>query len=70
MKSRTPASFRVADSGVTGDNGVSYEQVRGVKCSHSNYTIEGQRYVVDGVYPTNHQEHETIELTEDINDWS
>ena len=25
---------------------------------------------MDGVYPTNHQEHETIELTEGINDWS
>jgi hypothetical protein len=37
---------------------------------HSNYTIEGQKYVVDGVYPTNHQEHETLELTEGITDWS
>ena len=37
---------------------------------HSNYTPEGQRYTIDGVYPTNHQEHETIELTEGINDWS
>ena len=37
---------------------------------HSNYTFEGQKYIIDGVYPTNHQEHETIELTEGINDWS
>ena len=37
---------------------------------HSNYTVEGQKYVIDGVYPTNHQEHETIELTEGLNDWS
>ena len=37
---------------------------------HSNYTIEGQKYGTDGVYPTNHQEHETIELTEGLNDWS
>jgi hypothetical protein len=37
---------------------------------HSNYTPEGQKYVIDGVYPTNHQEHETIELTEGLNDWS
>ena len=37
---------------------------------HSNYTFIGQRYLVDGVYPTNHQEHETIELTEGINGWS
>ncbi len=37
---------------------------------HSNYTIDGQHYTVDGVYPTNHQEHETIEITQGINDWS
>jgi len=37
---------------------------------HSNFTPEGQKYVIDGVYPTNHQEHETVELTEGINDWS
>jgi hypothetical protein len=37
---------------------------------HSNYTPEGQKYLIDGVYPTNHQEHETLELTEGINDWS
>jgi hypothetical protein len=37
---------------------------------HSNYTIKGQRYYVDGVIPTNHQEHETLELTEGITDWA
>jgi hypothetical protein len=37
---------------------------------HSNYTVEGQKNIIGGVYPTNHQEHETIELTEGINDWS
>jgi hypothetical protein len=37
---------------------------------HSNYTASGQTNVVDGVYPTNHQEHETLELTEGITDWS
>jgi hypothetical protein len=37
---------------------------------HSNYTVEGQRYTVDGVYPTEHQLHETVELTYGINDWS
>ena len=29
-----------------------------------------RRTLIDGVYPTNHQEHETIELTEGLNDWS
>jgi hypothetical protein len=28
---------------------------------------DGQKETVDGVYPTNHQEHETLELTEGIN---
>ncbi len=37
---------------------------------HSNYTIHGQKNFVDGVIPTNHQEHETLELTAGINDWA
>jgi hypothetical protein len=37
---------------------------------HSNFTVEGERQTIDGVYPTYHQEHETIELTEGLNDWS
>src|SRR5271154_1746528 len=37
---------------------------------HSNFTLQGQQQTIDGVYPTYHQEHETIELTEGINDWS
>lgn len=37
---------------------------------HSNYTIDGETSTIDGVYPTNHQEHETLELTEGINAWS
>jgi hypothetical protein len=37
---------------------------------HSNFTVEGQTATIVGVYPTNHQEHETVELTEGINDWS
>ena len=37
---------------------------------HSNYTLQGQHDVVDGVYPTYHQLHETLEITQGINDWS
>ena len=37
---------------------------------HSNYSIVGERDVVDGVYPTDHQLRETLELTAGINDWS
>lgn len=36
---------------------------------HSNFTIDGSKTVQDGVLPTNHQEHETIEITHGINDW-
>ena len=37
---------------------------------HSNYTVSGQTKTIDGVYPTDHQEHETLELTQGINNWS
>ncbi len=37
---------------------------------HSNFTVQGQRSMIDGVYPTNHQEHETVELTQGLTDWS
>jgi hypothetical protein len=37
---------------------------------HSNFTATGQKESIDGVYPTNHQEHETLELTEGLSDWS
>ena len=37
---------------------------------HSNFTPRGQREMVDGVYPTNHQLHETIEVTQGLTSWS
>src|SRR5271154_238025 len=37
---------------------------------HSNFPPDGQKNTIDGVYPTNHQEHESLELTEGITDWS
>src|SRR6202453_5418031 len=36
---------------------------------HSNFTIDGSKRIVDGVYPTNHAEHETVEITHCFNDW-
>ena len=36
---------------------------------HSNFTVDGSKAIVDGVLPTNHAEHETIEITQGINDW-
>jgi hypothetical protein len=37
---------------------------------HSNFTAVGERRFIDGTEPTNHAEHETIEITQGINDWS
>lgn len=36
---------------------------------HSNYTVSGFKSVVDGVLPDQHQLHETLEITQGINDW-
>ncbi|MHB8207661.1 hypothetical protein [Mucilaginibacter sp.] len=36
---------------------------------HSNYTINGSKTVFDGQLPTNHVEHETIEITHGWNPW-
>ena len=37
---------------------------------HSNFTVIGQRLENDGVFPTYHQEHETLEITQGLNNWS
>ena len=37
---------------------------------HSNFTVEGSKTVQDGVLPTNHAMHETLEITQGINDWA
>jgi hypothetical protein len=36
---------------------------------HSNFTVDGSKTVVDGVLPTNHALHETLELTHGFTDW-
>jgi hypothetical protein len=36
---------------------------------HSNFTIDGSKSSVDGLQPTNHAEHETIEITHGWNSW-
>lgn len=36
---------------------------------HSNFTLEGSKFTTDGTYPTNHQEHETIEITQGWTNW-
>jgi hypothetical protein len=36
---------------------------------HSNFTFQGSKTVVDGVLPTEHQFHETLEITHGFNDW-
>jgi hypothetical protein len=37
---------------------------------HSNFTADGQRRFINGVAPTYHAEHETLEITQGVNDWS
>ena len=37
---------------------------------HNNLTIGGGKKEVNGVYPTNHAWHETIEITQGLNSWS
>jgi hypothetical protein len=37
---------------------------------HSNFTVDGQRKFIEGVAPTYHAEHETIEITQGITNWS
>jgi hypothetical protein len=36
---------------------------------HSNFTFQGSKTAQDGVLPTNHQLHETIEITHGFTDW-
>jgi hypothetical protein len=36
---------------------------------HSNFTVDGSKEIIDGTYPTNHAEHETVEITHGFNDW-
>lgn len=43
---------------------------------HSNFTADGSKalpgspYTAEGTYPTNHAEHETVEITQGITSWS
>jgi hypothetical protein len=36
---------------------------------HSNFTINGSKTFADGMYPTEHAWHETLEITRGINPW-
>jgi hypothetical protein len=36
---------------------------------HSNFTFQGSKGTVDGVYGTEHQLHETVEITQGITNW-
>ena len=49
-----------------------YDQVEPGKTMvelHTNFTINGTKTVQDGLYPSNHAEHETIEITHGFTDW-
>jgi hypothetical protein len=36
---------------------------------HSNFTFQGSKTVIDGQRPTEHQLHETLEITHGFNEW-
>jgi len=36
---------------------------------HSNFTVQGSKNIVLGMLPTEHQEHETVEITHGFNEW-
>ena len=36
---------------------------------HSNFTIDGSKTIIDGMLPTEHALHETVEITHGWNDW-
>ncbi|MDE3195166.1 MAG: hypothetical protein KGN84_02400 [Acidobacteriota bacterium] len=36
---------------------------------HSNFTVDGSKTIVDGMIPTNHALHETVEITHGWNSW-
>ncbi len=36
---------------------------------HSNFTFQGTKTSDSGLYPTNHQLHETLEITRGVTDW-
>src|ERR1700689_240813 len=36
---------------------------------HSNFTIDGSKTIHDGLFPTNHAEHETLEITHGFTSW-
>lgn len=36
---------------------------------HSNFTASGTKGLIDGVLPTHHAEHETLEITHGFNEW-
>ncbi|HEU4989474.1 MAG TPA: hypothetical protein VFT41_06815 [Gemmatimonadaceae bacterium] len=37
---------------------------------HSNFAFDGRKNFLDGMYPTEHALHETLEITQGINDWA
>jgi len=37
---------------------------------HSNYTFSGSKDLADGMIPTEHALHETVEITQGLTDWS
>ena len=54
--------IQVYDSGLVPPNSTMFEL-------HSNFTVNGSKTVVDGVQPSHHAMHETLEITQGFNRW-
>lgn len=37
---------------------------------HSNFTVSGSKTIQDGMLPTNHAMHETLEITQGVKEWA
>ena len=54
--------IQVYDSGLVPPNSTMFEL-------HSNFTVNGSKTVVDGVQPSHHAMHETLEITQGFTTW-
>lgn len=54
--------IQVYDSDALGKNVTMFE-------IHSNFTVDGEKQIVNGVQPSNHAMHETLEITHGWTDW-
>ncbi len=62
LRAQDNYEIQVYDSESVGKNVTMFE-------IHSNFTVNGEKRTVNGVVPSNHAEHETLEITHGWTDW-